>query len=69
VTGIALRAHPGTMQTVTKFTLEYSVNGASWTQYNNGQLLDGVYEPTYDFYRNDLEPFNAAIVRLRPKEW
>ena len=41
-----------------------------WRDYNNGQILDGVYEEDFDaYFRTDLTSFEAKFVRVHPFRW
>lgn len=50
------------------YKLQYSLDGSSWTDYNNGQALTGNANAT-GTATADLTPFSARYVRVLPQTW
>lgn len=66
---MAIQANPGTAgQWITTFKLKYSVNGTTWVDYKNGEILKGNSTKT-DTKENDLQTFNARYIRVYPQTW
>jgi hypothetical protein len=53
---------------VKTFKVSYTVDGESWSYYNNGEILTGNYDDTSVVSVN-LTPFEAIAVRMHPVTW
>ena len=69
VTGIATQGSGKSIQWMTSYTIQYSVDGSSFTDYQSGKVMTGNNDRNTVVKHDFKTPLVARYIRVKPKGW